>query len=314
MELELILNDLSINHPAPDRFQAQASMANFVSVLVRASRLGAKSVLRVPKSLDCHVLCPGYSLAAWRNDPTVDREKKQYFNTVVSKVSFLDGLPHVEEQLQLVEYHFNGEAAKGLGVASALDGLAVSINFSNHWNEADIELERSWIELEGDGELLTSRENVHHAACLQHLETHEQWIAERKQSRATDGCDIWQRKHNLLPGLVFCERVESELKALGATDIMLKPVYDRLRELDAYASGWTAGGFEPEELPSKVTPESQGTLENHADELTFVCPDGQKRLFSWHARMTPGAWRLHFYPDGNARRIIVGRIGRKLFA
>ena len=39
--------------------------------------------------------------------------------------------------------------------------------------------------------------------------------------------------------------------------------------------------------------------------------DGEKRLFSWHIRMTPGAWRLHFHPL-KPTKIIIGYIGVKI--
>jgi hypothetical protein len=288
-------------------------MATIISVMVRATRYGARRILRLPRDFDSHLICDGYPLAAWRNDPEVVREQKQFFNAIASKVSYLEGLPDLEEQLTSNEYRYGGTPANGLGVASALEGLAVSARFEDRWNHPFLELERNWIELDGDGEVLSDSENVYHASATAHVETHRDWIRARAQSSASDGPEIWHRRNELLPGLVFCACVEKELRTLGPGHVMLKPVYGRLRELDNYARNWEAGPFNPALLPSKVTPESESTIDEHEDELTFACPDGEARLFTWHARMTPGEWRLHFYPDGTARRIIIGRIGRKPF-
>jgi len=62
----------------------------------------------------------------------------------------------------------------------------------------------------------------------------------------------------------------------------------------------------------KVSPESSMTLEMYGRERTFRCPDGQKRLFSWHLRLTPHAWRIHFYPDEQTKTLIIGYIGHHL--
>jgi len=287
-------------------------MQNLVSVMVRSAQLGARRILRVPKDFESHFLCPGYPLAAWRNDPEVRLEERQFFNAVTSKVLYLDGLPHIEEQLTLNEYKHAGRSAVGLGVASALDSLAVSASSAAPWNAPSIGVERNWIEL-GDDKVLSTNEMVRHASIQAHVEIHSAWIGTRSQLAASDGADLWRRRAELLPGLAFCACVKEQLDSLGRHDVMLRPVVERLGELDAYARNWQAGPFDRTRLPSKVSPESQGTLEEHEHELTFLCPDGQTRLFSWHARMTPGEWRLHFYPDGETRRLIVGRIGRKPF-
>lgn len=313
MELQLILNDLSLTPPARDKLHGRACMATLVSVMVRAAECGARRILRVPRGFEAQLVCDGYPLAAWRNDPGVVLEQKQFFNVVASKVSYLEGLPLLEEQLISNEYKYGEAPAKGLGVASALDGLAVSANFDDRWNHPFLEVERIWIELDGDGELLSAPESVYHASFLAHVETHRNWIRARAQSSASDGPDIWRRRSELLPGLVFCACVEKELAALGPGHVMFKPVYGRLLELDNYARNWEEGPFNHELLPSRASPESQGTIEEHGNELTFLCPDAKARLFTWHARMTPGEWRLHFYPDGVTRRIIIGRIGRKPF-
>ena len=311
MELQLILNDLSLTTPAHDRVHGRSCMTTLVSTMVRATSFGARRILRVPREFESLLICDGYPLAAWRNDPEVIREQKQFFNTITSKLSYLEGLPHIQDHLQSNEYRYEGQSAEGLGVASALDGLAISANFENRWEQPSIELQHNWIEVDGDGELCSEPETVHHASVIAHIETHREWIR-RRAGTAHDGRDIWRRRDELLPGLILCARVEKELEALNRSSVMLRPVYDRIAELDNYARNWTVGPFNPA-LLRHVSPESQSTIEEHGDELTFTCPDGAARLFTWHSRVTPGEWRIHFHPDGTVRRIIIGRIGRKPF-
>jgi hypothetical protein len=62
----------------------------------------------------------------------------------------------------------------------------------------------------------------------------------------------------------------------------------------------------------KISPESDSTLRQYETEHSFVCPDGVRRLFSWHGRLTPGAWRIYFLPAPVTDRIVIGYIGKKL--
>ena len=65
-------------------------------------------------------------------------------------------------------------------------------------------------------------------------------------------------------------------------------------------------------IVSKATPESPATLEMYGLERTFHCHDGVLRVFSWHVRVTPGAWRLYFYPLPGEHKFIIGYIGSHL--
>jgi hypothetical protein len=45
---------------------------------------------------------------------------------------------------------------------------------------------------------------------------------------------------------------------------------------------------------------------------TFVCPDGKKRLFSWHSKINYEKWRIHFIDAPAERRVLIGYVGRHL--
>ena len=62
----------------------------------------------------------------------------------------------------------------------------------------------------------------------------------------------------------------------------------------------------------KTTLESDSRIEQFRQQLTIKCPDGKTRLFSWHLRMTPGAWRLYFSEELKPGKIIIGYINLKL--
>jgi hypothetical protein len=61
-----------------------------------------------------------------------------------------------------------------------------------------------------------------------------------------------------------------------------------------------------------ATSESEATLNQYRHTRTFICPDGVPQVFKWHVRLTPGAWRIHFFPLDDKRQLIIGYIGRHL--
>jgi hypothetical protein len=313
MELELVLNELAMSVPATNVFNARDSMTRFIQAVTRACSLGVNRVLRTHADFLSTSLAPNYSVGHWSHDRQVDLDTRRYFSRLTTKAPYTDGLPSLADVLLSNDYLFEGRSANGLGVAALIEGLAVSIDVADQWDIPSVPLVRTWVAAHGDGEIQTSEETVPHASRIGHLENHLGWIENRIKTSIRDGADMWQRRAVLFPALRFCDCVRDQLLSLTKTHVMLRPTVRRLFELDRYCQSWVDGAFNPNLIPCKITPESQAMLDEHWQELTFTCPDGEARLFSWHARMTPDAWRLHFFPDSGTRTIIIGRVGRKPF-
>jgi hypothetical protein len=142
------------------------------------------------------------------------------------------------------------------------------------------------------------------------VERHREWIAGRLRIRPADGSEIWRRRREWFPNLDFCAAVEAQLENLP--HIMLNPVIERLEALQRYSQSWESGPFEADQLGVKASLESQATLEQFGTLRSFVCPDGIARIFSWHIRLTPLEWRVHFLPLAAQQKLLVGYIGRHL--
>ncbi|MGL4376229.1 MAG: hypothetical protein ACRCT1_07320, partial [Microcoleaceae cyanobacterium] len=156
---------------------------------------------------------------------------------------------------------------------------------------------------------------IFHASRSSHVIHHSEWIANKIKQNIQDGVDLWERKSELFPHLEFCDRVEKQLEKLAVQKpIFQQKILTRLSELEKAAQNWTEGNFNIKNLPSKVTPESESRLKDFVSELTFICPDGVPRLFSWHSRITPEEWRLYFYfsRELGPGKIIIGYIGKKI--
>jgi hypothetical protein len=189
-----------------------------------------------------------------------------------------------------------------------LDALTVSFASSDEWNRSEIQIQ--FDEIDENGLFVSDVGLVKHACNLLHIDVARDWLRQQVQTQFVDGPDLWQRRSELFPSLIFCDSVAGQVQQLGKNDPRFHSVCKRLFELNDY--DWSAGKFDPDQMPSKTTPESPATLKIYGAQRTFQCPDGIRRTFSYHGRFTPGAGRIHFYPILESNKIIVGYIGNKL--
>lgn len=117
-------------------------------------------------------------------------------------------------------------------------------------------------------------------------------------------------KETRFPNLIFCENaINGCYKNVGVAEA--GQVYKRLLELQVAAEKM-GNQFDKRLLP-KASPETSLTLEQYETEHTFLLPEGNAQLFSWHTRFTGGyAGRIFFYPDTTQKKMYIGHIGHKL--
>jgi hypothetical protein len=317
MDLEMVLNELSLAPPAPTVQQARQRMIDFLDTARIAIKLGAKNVIRTSDDLSYLSLAPNYPLVRWRNDDEVDRDTRRFFKTLLTKSPYLKDIEdnEIKDRNERSQFSYQNEEAKGLGIAYLLEALALSFKSAQRWDRSILEL--TLIELDEEGEMRDEQIlKVTHACSIVHSQQHENWIKERVRNHAQldilDGNDIWVRREALFPNLRFCETVQKQLQGVLRGDLLLQPIMKKLFDLNTFCENWHGGFFDCHKIPGYITPESDATLKKYAEEHTFMCPDGTNRLFSWHARLTPSAWRIYFYINEEKKSLIVGYIGHKL--
>jgi hypothetical protein len=308
MGKELILNELSVRE-APSLYSAREQMARLIATLSAATRAGASRSLRTHALIDSLLIAKDYSIAHWRNDPAVEREQRSFLRTMLSKSPFLraeDG--EALERSTRSDVFFEGRAAIGLRAALLLEALPVSLQSEPCWKESRLSV--TCLSLDEDTEIWEEVEQVRHASQAEHVDEHVDWLA-GPLVPIHGGHDLWLRRGELFPALVFCASVEQQLVEIASGHPLIRQIYRCLSELDRYfrSSGNT---FDPSQIPMQITPESSATLEKYEAEHSFICPDGIRRVFSWHGRLTPGAWRIFFLPEPELRRATIGYIGKKL--
>ncbi|BBD59577.1 hypothetical protein NIES2109_23650 [Nostoc sp. HK-01] len=310
MDLEIVFNELSLQAPAAEMNTARLWMEEFINTILSVKPpAGFKRKLRTKSDFNYLLLAPDYRLVQWRNDPDVDPEKRRFIRTLQDKND--PPLPDIADPG--IEVIYEQQKAIGLYYAFVFNSLAISLQSDSQWNLSRLKVEVITVD---EDEFVTTHETVLHASCCNHVEEHCNWIQafqERLRQEVIDGLDLWNRREELFPSLLFCESVSKQIQTLYVGTPVLRQVVKKLFELENYCKIWIDGAFNSDLLPSKTTPESTSRLQQLKDELTFLCPDGKTRVFSLHIRMTGGgAWRLHFSEELGPGKIIIGYIGPKI--
>lgn len=310
MTAELVLNELSLDQ-APAVEPARDRMFSLIHTCFLAQTAGASRMLLLPENTVQRELSDGYSIWQWANDPLVDIDLRRKFLSMASYGPFTEKVLGLEalERLGISEYFHDERSAKGLSAAHVLDGLAVSIASGETWDQETVEVKI--LSLDDAADLIEGEVQIRHACSPAHIHGHKDWLSARQRAQVGSGGDIWAQRQELFAALIFCERVEAQLRAINRGDPHLRQALRRLCQLNDYFAAWNKGPFDRTQILD-CDPESQVTLQQYGAQHSFQCPDGQQRVFSWHVPMTPGAWRLFFYPDGRKRKAFIGHIGAKL--
>jgi hypothetical protein len=311
MGLDIVLNEVSLINAARDIRTAKQLMSDLFDTIGEAASAVGRGNLSIevctPGDLPALSLAPGYTVRHLFSDKTVDERQRRLFINIAINKPYIDDVTEVYEE----EFRFQQEPVKSLGHACRRGALAVSLRSKDCWDDNRLKLERH--RLDDVGELTVDLVDVIHASRTVHVQDHSYWIRSSLQAEAqdsiSDGATLWKRREELFPHLQFCAVVEMQLHAVLRGGELLRPVLGRLFLLEHFCKDWLEGPFKPERIACNATPESAATLKQYGSQRTFSCPDGEMRLFSWHVRLTPHAWRIHFFPLEGERRLIVGYIG-----
>ncbi|MEG4328335.1 hypothetical protein QUB37_02505 [Microcoleus sp. AT3-A2] len=312
MDLEMVFNELSARTLAPDISTARQWMSELISTMVAAKGCGLKGI-RIQADFHAMILAESYPLSRWRNDNEVNREERTFLKTLATKTPLSVDIPDIEIKIKVedpgCELSLQGIQSESFKVAYYLETLVISLHSEFLWNASRINLDL--IQIDENGELIGESVEVLHASQKNHVLEHADWIKKRQQTAVVDGLELWNRRTELFSSLEFCDRVSQQIEIL-VDPKMLRQVVRKLFELDELSKNWTDGALDLDNLPSKVSPESESRLKEFKEQLNIECLDGKKRIFSWHVRMTPGAWRLHFCTELGPAKIIIGYIGTKI--
>ena len=158
----MVFNELSIDSPAATILEARQWMEGLIETVVSATAAGVNRVFRTHIDMNYTILAPGYPLAKWRNDNTVDIEARRYFRSLISQYPPLEDLPGIGNDMLARDFFFDKRRSYGLGVAYLLESLAVSLPSEDIWDVHQIDIKTQWLE---ENEELISKK-VQNPACI----------------------------------------------------------------------------------------------------------------------------------------------------
>ena len=305
MLLQMFVNELSLTPLANDVATAQSRVRGYVLTMRAATAKGVQRMLHLPEDFYANPIAEGYYWQSWMGDKRVERELRQFFGSLATKIPFLQDDPAAGDASTEIDCIWNEHRGLGFKAAYVTDGLAVSMLSADAWDSDSINCEIQEIT---ENDITSRNEPIHHASSESHIDAQTNWIQQRIQSAVANGTELWNRAQGFFPSLACCPAVEGQMKGLPAQS--LASITRGLFRLNSFCLDWQAGPFDPRRIDCEVSPDSQMTLEQYGPERTFLCPDGSHRTFSWHAKV--GQWRIYFDYTAGPGRLLIGYVGSHL--
>lgn len=309
--MDLFFNELSIKE-SNDKEAGKRLMTGLIDVFRKARSMGLND-LKTTEAFVTFPLAPGYSINDWLFDKSIDLELRRLIRIRATNLPYyIEQLVDQkdDEQNLLHEFKYKEQKAMGLGAAYMFDSFAVSFANSSEWDCHLLDL--NVVQCTDNDLINVTVEQVKHASKTEHLDFFTECLIEIKRRQIANGKLLWLKRNEYFPHLIFLKDVEKQVDSLTGNELEFHIIKKRLFELEDYCSTWISGAFTLENFPSKVTPESESRRSNFKDELKKMCPDGIEREFSLHLRYTPGAGRIHFFPDNSRKKVLIGYIGLKI--
>jgi hypothetical protein len=306
MLLEMFVNELSLTPAAADQQSGQERASQFVRTMTAATSRGVRRSLRLPEDFHSTQIAPDYNWYSWLSDKRVEREVQTYFRSLATKVPFLVDEADIEAEWAGMDCLWQGQQALGLKAAFVADGLALSLASREEWNTDSIVCEIQEIL---DNDVLCRSESIHHGSTTAHITLQTAWIQQRIQHTVKHGQELWCRMKDFFPSLICCAAVEDQMATFPAQS--LASITRVLFQLNMFCVNWQNGAFDPKAIGCNVSPDSPSTLQKYGHERRFLCPDGQYRTFSWHAKVGR-EWRIYFDPAAGPAKLFLGYVGTHL--
>lgn len=301
----LIINELSYSSSVSEN-QAKVWYDDFFQVCFKIEKeYKSKLSLKYSISLIQYNFHENYIFMNWLSSQR--KEEKSSILSMMTKDGFIHNYPY---------YKAYGLEGKGLGYAYENNEFLISFKTSDNWTIDEIPVIQEQI-IEETLEIETEEFNLRNYYSSENICKHEKYVlvklkAEKDNvlSGVTAGIDIWSKKDELFPNLIFCDSTEQFI--VGSTGNILKNILKKFKEYDTYFSKWNNGDFEKDAISGDVRLESETRINDFNNQLTITCPNGQSKLFTLHCNIGIWGYRIHFYPDSETRKCIIGYVGKKI--
>lgn len=315
--MEVYFNELSLAK-AKSVNEADYWVNTFVDVVTQFNKIDSKLAIRYSKPFLKEVeLHENYSFI--NSLKNIQKDKLSLFLKLFSSSPIIYPCPESpDEDYSLVD---DERIAIGLGYAYIYNSYSLSLISDELWQKQKIELLKTFIDNKQDS-IEEERIIVDNISTSDNLNIFLEEIKQKNELLNYDiilnmrGIDLWNEKEKLFPNLILCDGLKIYFEQLESTHRENKSVLTILNGINICFENKNlqANDYHNKlnNLPSKYSTESQTRKTNPNLNFRFICPDGEYRDFFEHYRYTPGAGRIHFYPDYANKKCYIGYIGNKI--
>lgn len=314
MTLQLFLNELSVARGEQRREISIVYFKRLVALVREAHRVDPSLTLNTHVALTNFPLGGTDTVSSIRNSDDCVEESvflKTLSNRAPMRLAADNGAEHdpdASEYRMLGDAVIHpGEIAAGLGFAHLLEGVSVSFPSHVFWSADHVELDRSV--LATSGEIVSDRVRVRNADAIGTVARHVDEIRSLVGSRCQDGIELWERREEFFPNLIFIPRTRAQIQSLQSGDPVFRQLMLRLIGFEVSMKAWISANSQYPMFPFNVRPESR----SRQLLAEFLDVDGVSRVFSYHCDLAPAEGRIHYIVKSEPRRhLAIGHVGRKL--
>ncbi len=304
---------------------ADAALPDFLRICIQSRNVGLAAVL-VDEGIDRDwfrlELAPDYFWQDWHGQNQHDDDKRDLiraFRSIVTRQPFFS-MDDLEEGADLFEVSFAGETSfSALCAAAWHEAPLVSMPTRSPWLSTPLQV--AVTTLDDDGELAKDQQDILNFFSLEIFAKEIVHLRDQRNALLRSGKAILLERETFFPNLTFCGNALGQLNNWSSGTNILDQVKESLTCLNTFCEKlgdgtydcYTAEALREVGLNHRVSGESETVMNNPRlkRQREFWLPEGRKKVFENHVKLS-GGYRLHFYPDNEAKHIYVGHIGPHL--
>lgn len=305
----MVLNELSLEMGEALKEEIKTQISIFLKVCHELVQKKEDKVFCYTENLLVRPLCEGYTIHDWLRDTTVIRKEKDFFRSLINRGTMINTSQFLESEMFI---KVDGKQVGALGCLAAYewDNYVVSLSSNVLWLDECIHGEYSSIENDEFNEYSVEIRNCSKEAHVDKLIIYQR---QRNKLLISSGTELWNKREELFPHLIFCESVKKQLEE-ARVKMQIQAVMNRIQILEDFFSTYN-GNFDKEKVGYGCRYESESVQKDERlrNMRKFKTPYGDDEFFYWHISF-PGNYpgRIHFLPDAEHNIGIIGYVGKHL--
>jgi hypothetical protein len=317
----LVFNHHSL--PFDSKEEANTAIPLFLTICLKAQNVGLTTILMdesVDRSWFRLKLAHNFHWQDWYNLNNDDQNKDviRAFRSILTKQPLFDEA-EIGEGLNIFEVTIDNCEYSALQAAAWNEAPITSFPTRSPWNRSPLTV--SIRTIDENEELCDETKDIHNFYSLATFLEEEPHLIELRNSLIQNAQELFIKRNELFPNIVFCGKVIEQLNGWSAPMNIFKQVKESLTALNIFCENWKNNNYQAYStdnlrqsgLNRQVSGESE-TVHNNPELRAlreFYLPDGNKKMFENHIKLSEG-FRIHFYPEISSKKIFIAYIGKHL--